>query len=911
MDFLALGNHIKLFNKVIFLFFVFMIIAQGISRYIKSSHPFIRKIWIIAIVSYSIEMVSLISWVGISVSQIFFPESLEEIKFCVSPIARIAGMLHYPLFYFFLESTLTSRVKLLLRHYLLLIPALFFISFELYLWGNGYQDFSSICKIIKNNAFWYPVVLDIIAVFIFYRILQQGKKLPLILVSRFKKIFMYLLFALPVFTVLAHVFGSQILLTVDSFFRTIIGVYLYYQMYQYLSIPFFNSTRYIDISYRSRSLRDLRPVLEKLKQATTLPEFQHITKTFFSEAFGVDAASVSLYIRPLGDEQLLGVERPEQMPVVLGVECLLSRPAEEQKTLVRCLEAGEVLTRNEVEMEVFFTIEHCGTSDIKVDAQQVLSLLEMTDAHAFIPVQEHGKVIGYIVIEGRHRLDERDKKRIKTSFSEAEQHEMAVYADYLSQSIELIHKQRMEIVISENKELKDELFKKQQRIDHYQESFRSLLKTQTGQMVGIVHYKYNKLFCVNDQAKEALGIKGTSLITNHYEEPLKKLACEFKKYGGEPSVLLTDVFGNPLKFIATNDTKKHTVILLAFYPTVAETFVVPFEKLRDLSRWDYALCLETTASGQLIQKLLPGITETIMSIKIDLLERSLSSKPLFLNVPEQDLESIIYAVHHISSRATIHIIELAKPEEQQEVGRQLFGVSPLFDPVAPPGLCDILSTTGILFIKNVEFLSKETQAQLAEYFETTLYAPIGSERKCSSQLRCVCSASNNLEALVQKGLFSDRLFHIFKENTFVLPPPTVLPHSELFSCTQELYQQLLHSIGKNNRAFVLTSRDLERSIEQKPASFYELKELLCASMRHKSARHKTDEAPISFTPAVIASNPEVADALNQGKRVLKNKQLLKVLLTTYKTQAKVAELLHVNRSSVSRRCKEFNLIEWN
>ena len=910
MDLSSFNNSLRFIHLLTFLCVSFFIFSKGVSRYHRSSHRFIKKIWIFVIILYFLDLIDGGLNFFVHCMKLLSIDDFVALRFYLSRIASIAAMLNYPFFYFFLEYTLTTNFRWTWRHSLLIAPLLFVIPFNIYLIVMFGETFSPTVQAIRSNIFWYTALLDLIAVFIFYRALQQEKRLPRVLVARFRKVFRYLIF-IPVLVVPAHMLSIPILFAFTSFVRFIIGGCFNYLVYRYLSIPFFNTTRYIDISARSRSLRDLRPIFEELKQATSLQDFQRITKAFFSEAFEVVPTDVNLYIRPLGDEKAFGVDRPDLMPMVPGVECLLSHPIDEQRPLVRCLEGGEVLTRDEVEMEVFFTIEHCGTSDVKIDARYVLTLLEMTDAHAFIPVQEHEKVIGYIVIEGRHRLDEPKQKPIKTSFSEAEQHEMAVYADYLSQSIELIHRQNMLSVVHENKELKDELFKKQRSIEQYQESFRSLLKTQAGQMVGIIHYKYNKLFCVNNQAKEALGIKGTSLVTNSYEEPLKKLACEFKKYGGEPSILLTDISGNPLKFIATNDTKKHTVILLAFYPSVTETFVVPFEKLRDLSRWDYALCLETTSFGQLIQRLLPGNSETLMCIKIDLLERSLSSKPLYITVPEKDLESIVYVVHQISVRATIHALDLSQPEQNRAIGRQLFGVSPLFDPIAPPGLCDILSTTGMIFIKNIEFLAKETQEQLADYFESNQYAPVGSERKVTSQVRIVCSASNNLEALVQKGLFSGRLFHQLLQHTFVLPAPTSLPYSELFACAQELYQQLLHSVGKNNHRLVLVSKDIERVIEQKPASFHELKELLLFAMRNKSTCHDIETASTAIVPALLAGNPEVAEALAQGKRALKNKQLLKALLSTYKTQAKVAEMLNVHRSSVSRRCKEFRLIEWS
>ena len=46
-----------------------------------------------------------------------------------------------------------------------------------------------------------------------------------------------------------------------------------------------------------------------------------------------------------------------------------------------------------------------------------------------------------------------------------------------------------------------------------------------------------------------------------------------------------------------------------------------------------------------------------------------------------------------------------------------------------------------------------------------------------------------------------------------------------------------------------------------------------------------------------------------GKSALKDKQIMTYLWNKFKNQTKIAKLLNVNRSSVNRRCKEFNLIE--
>jgi len=74
----------------------------------------------------------------------------------------------------------------------------------------------------------------------------------------------------------------------------------------------------------------------------------------------------------------------------------------------------------------------------------------------------------------------------------------------------------------------------------------------------------------------------------------------------------------------------------------------------------------------------------------------------------------------------------------------------------------------------------------------------------------------------------------------------------------------------------------------------------------KSIKRGVDHV-IRFESPETSTHPEIAYAVRMGKRALKDKYLLTTLWNTFQSQAKIATLLNVNRSSVSRRCKEFNI----
>ena len=54
-------------------------------------------------------------------------------------------------------------------------------------------------------------------------------------------------------------------------------------------------------------------------------------------------------------------------------------------------------------------------------------------------------------------------------------------------------------------------------------------------------------------------------------------------------------------------------------------------------------------------------------------------------------------------------------------------------------------------------------------------------------------------------------------------------------------------------------------------------------------------------------SPELIQAARLGKHALRDQRIMVMLWDKFKNQNKIASFLGVNRSSVNRRCKEFNL----
>ena len=95
-------------------------------------------------------------------------------------------------------------------------------------------------------------------------------------------------------------------------------------------------------------------------------------------------------------------------------------------------------------------------------------------------------------------------------------------------------------------------------------------------------------------------------------------------------------------------------------------------------------------------------------------------------------------------------------------------------------------------------------------------------------------------------------------------------------------------------------------VTDRPISLKEFKDKVHNILVAKSTKHNLQEST-TFDPAYDITEPDIAHAVRLGKKALKDPQLMTVLWNKFKNQNKIATLLGVNRSSVNRRCQEYDL----
>jgi transcriptional regulator of aromatic amino acid metabolism len=477
----------------------------------------------------------------------------------------------------------------------------------------------------------------------------------------------------------------------------------------------------------------------------------------------------------------------------------------------------------------------------------------------------------------------------------------------LGNVINLLQSRNLETVLAQEKELREELYKKQQENTQYKESIRSFLKNSHQKDIGIIYYKQRRFFFANQAAKEMVPININMLEGHPLTKSIKQVAQLVETYKTPQTVFTTDINSNRLIISGVPHLDHNSVILTISYPDISDIISKQINNLKDPSKWDYLLYLETTQPGQLISRLIPASGEKMLNFKINLLELALTTKALLLELPDEDVKAMVELIHTISMRQKLKTLKLHSPTYGFDTAIMLFGINSVFGKKnTEPPLLEQLDNSGTLFIQNIEFLDLETQEYLAEFIKYGVYRIFKSEQRVTSNARVICSTTNHLPTLVQEGKFSATLFNELKTASLVMPPLLSIDEQEFNELTEGLSEQTIKTDDFKS-ILELTSRDKRKLTDKRPNSLQQLRERIAQILITKSKETNLYHE-IEITPAIEETDPELVQAARLGKHALRDKRLMKLLWHKFKNQNQIAHFLGVNRSSVNRRCKEYNLL---
>jgi hypothetical protein len=662
---------------------------------------------------------------------------------------------------------------------------------------------------------------------------------------------------------------------------TLTTLLLLYCAKRIIKLRFLNLSHHTEISEGSINfLSTFKDILEQLSRTTKLEELTYITRNFFFKALEIENAKTHLIIRNYNLEEYLNSIK---LKSIEKIEQAIS-----SEKIIEYLKKDQLFILDEIEFTHFY---NQGIHD-----KEKLNFLKNIDAELFIPIFQRNNLIAYIMIEKNAR---------KGLFSKTEYDQIIIFTNYLANVINFLQNRNIISLIKNEKDLKEELYFKHQEIKQYKESIRSFLKNNPSNKIDIVIHKNRKFNFIHSE-NEIIPKFINNLPGHPSTKKIKELVKNILETRTLKTIFSQDINGEK-NIITGVPINEQGVLLIATYPDVSDIIKNQLDALKDPTNWDYLLYLETTESGKLINKVIPGSSETILNFKVELLKICLNKKATLLQVPEEDLEAIVEIIHEISLRDILQTLNLKTPEINYDIAIKLFGINPIFEMKKEEALLQQLNSTGTLFIKNIHLLSLETQQYLAEFLKYGFFHIYKSNKKIFSDVRIICSTNKNLNLLVQEGTFSKELFNELKQTELKLPSLLTLPEKELNELVDKLTEQNIQEDAFKN-ILELSPKEKSKIVKDGLVSLSEFKSRVHNALIKKSKKINIYQET-EFNKDSQFSDPILIRATKLGKHALKDPEIMSQLWNKFKNQNKIATFLGVNRSSVNRRCKEFNLIQ--
>lgn len=675
-----------------------------------------------------------------------------------------------------------------------------------------------------------------------------------------------------------------------GFSTSLLTYAIYYSARRIMNIRFLNLSTQVRSSNYLSVVDNFKEIAGQLSAVSSTHELAHLVKAFFMQTFKIPTGRTNVYFTStqiLSAHPISAQHTHTMCPHAL-VEHFFAQHERHSHALAY-LRSNKVIIRDELEFNNFYSNRE--------STKQLAGLLIAINADIFVALYRGEQLAGYIIVEHDARQNE--------LYTDIERDQMAVFASFVSNVIHLVQNHTLESLLAHERELKEELYRKHQEVNQYKESIRSFLSSDGYKKIGIIFYKHHKWFFGNQNAQELVPINPNIQAGHPLAKSLKHIAQQVQFYKVPQTHMARDDKGNRLVLTGVLNLEASHVIVIVYHPDISDIIRKQIDLLKDPSEWDYLLYLETTQSGKFVNTLVPGSSKTIINLKIQILKCALSRKALLLQMPEEDLAPTIEIIHQIGLRDNLHVLNLQTTPAAGNLAIRLFGINPIFGASIEQPLLEKLGNNSTLFIQNINFMDLETQIALANFIKYGYYQPYKSDQRIASDVRIICSTTYDLTTLVSEGRFDPQLHSLLSRELLNLPSLLTIPEDELGDLADECATQ---AIGQEDIKSLLELSDTEkkRLIDKKVVSLHEFKNQVSRILTNKS-RKNTITQETHFDPAYNMSDPSLIEAARLGKHALKDKHIMSMLWSKFKNQNKIATFLSVNRSSVNRRCKEFNL----
>lgn len=868
-----------------------IIIGSYLLKNVSRHHHYSNLMLLVLCINTSLAIEN-ISWILQILQDIHIINIDYKIFRSIMAFAWMACLLRYQTFGLLMENVVSRSFTYKLHQKFITLINLSLVSYICYL---AITEFYNVDKPFFSHPgmAYIPgfLLLTLIPSFIIIILEIRKKEIPKILqIQLHIMLFSVILphFFFDMIQILAFIY--KIKATATANFNTVATIFLLYGLYycarKILRFRFLNLSDHVTEIPRIDLQPTLKESIEQLSTASSFSEIKYITQNFFKDQFGI--SFLHSYVHFRNDAHPCTDIKTGCKEIHATIENFIADP---DTQAIDICKRYKLFIADEIEFESFY--------QLRPEADFLHELLESIHTELFIPLFDKQTIIAYICIT-------KNDTNMRV-YDEKSQDKIIIFANYLARSISILHNKDVSNLVMENKKLNEEIYSKHQEINQYKESLKQLFKNKPEQHVGILFYKNEHFITANETAQELIKINLNQQKNHPFTLQIKEISQHVDQYRIAKKRYINDLYGQKLVVSAVPHLHQNAgVIITLYYPDTSDIIKNQIDHLHDPSTWDYTLYLETTKSGKLINQLIPGNGQTLLNFKVKILQAALTRKAIVLQLPEEDLMQLAEIIHTISLRENLHILDLQGPSYNQDLAIKLFGINPLLQSSIEESILKKLDGKGTLFIKNIEYLDKESQDKLAHFIKYGLYTLVKGEQTFHADVRIICSINQNLNILAEEGRITQNLAAELQTTELSAPSLLTLDSQELTELIDGFTKQIVST--KDLTQFLqLTEKEKVSLLDRRPASLYEFKTKVHSLVLQKSKANNISY-DMHFDPALEINEPELIKAAQLGKDCLKDSKIMAMLWNKFKNQNKIAAFVGVNRSSINRRCKEYNLV---
>lgn len=641
-----------------------------------------------------------------------------------------------------------------------------------------------------------------------------------------------------------------------------------------LAVRFLNTASTI-ITGQPLHTQTLNKALESLSHATTAEALQLVTQQFLYDQFGITA-----------DRIVLTLEITNSVTTTYSLQQYIA----DNEALMHYLQQHKIVVLHDIEYDAF--------KKLTPVASELTFLMQRLQADVILPLFASKQLLGHISImtDDANRL-----------YKKCEQDLMMLYSRYLSSFVPVLELQRLQEYKFTQQQLVHRIHEQQQRLHNLQESFKTFIQRRNNTTIGLLLYKNRHFIIGNQEAHEIIPFNLNLHEGDPVTKDLRSLARLALQYRKEQQGIIT-IQQQRFYTVAIPLLDTQQIIIIMYAQQMTDLLQQQLNTIPHAENWEYLLYLATTTTGKLINQLLPSDNPSCTAWKIAIARGALSLQPLLIQVAQEDVAVLIELIHHCSQRRTLERLTVRQPTTPHDFITRLAGINKLFGKNIQEPLLRSCHQ-GTLCIENIEFLDSTSQEYIVAFIRTGYYKPYKSGQLLSADIRILLVTQQSLQALWQAKKIIEPLYQLLTEHSVIIPSLQTIADRDLQElilalATQNLPEDFPH------KKMPLTPKELARLLNKQLGSIEQL----------RVAVHQTIMQKFKFIPGINyhlqhihdttphIHDPELIEIAKLGKHALKDKQLMTILWQKFNNQNKIATFLRVNRSSVNRRCKEFNLV---